>query len=273
MFDMSMALPVLAAILHGIGYILYNWQTLKGVTKPNPVSLFIWLFLAALNAATFSAMNDPVAALQMFVGTIGMTVVFSLALFTGKLRWPTAWEWPVLVLSLLSVYVWKRTDATLANMVIVGGVALSFIPYIYGLYVDPRLDRAKAWWFFTFAWSITSINTYIFHGGLTLSMVMPVVMTVAHLVVALLCLESRKASWLSDKRIELYSIELKIAELEAAVSDSFLLARRVAQSAVDKGTVHERARTGERFRTVRVDADFLAELRNRKEQLDKLRIA
>lgn len=121
MFDMSVALPVLAAILHGVGYTLYNWQTLKGVTKPNPVSLFIWLFLAALNAFTFTAMNDWIAALQMFVGTIGMTVVFSLALFTGKLRWPTAWEWPVLVLCLLSVYVWKRTDATLANMVIVGG--------------------------------------------------------------------------------------------------------------------------------------------------------
>src|SRR3989338_8917637 len=180
MFDMSMAVPVLAAILHGVGYSLYNWQTLKGVTKPNPVSLFIWLFLAALNAATFSAMNDPVAALQMFVGTIGMTVVFSMALFTGKLRRPTAWEWPVLVLCLMSVYVWKRTDATLANMMLVGGVALSFAPYIYGLYVDPRLDRARAWWFFTIAWSITSINTFVFHGGFTLSMVMPVVMTFAH---------------------------------------------------------------------------------------------
>lgn len=244
MFDMSVALPVLAATLHGIGYALYNWQTLKGVTKPNPVSLFIWLFLAALNAATFTAMNDPVAALQMFVGTIGMTVVFSLALFTSKLRWPTAWEWPVLVLCLLSVYVWKHTDATLANMVIVGGVTLSFAPYIYDLYIDPRLDRTKPWWFFTIAWSITSINTFVFHGGLTLSTVMPGVMTVAHLAVALLCLESRKASWLSEKRLELYSTEVKIAELEAV-----------------------------RSKTVRVDADFLAELRYRREQLKELGIA
>lgn len=219
MFDMSVALPVLAAILHGIGYVLYNWQTLKGVTKPNPVSLFIWLFLAALNAVTFSAMNDPVAALQMFVGTIGMTVVFSLALFTGKLRWPTAWEWPVLMLCLLSVYVWKRTDATLANMVIVGGVALSFIPYIYGLYVDPRLDRAKAWWFFTFAWSITSINTFFFHGGFTLSMVMPVVMTITHFAVALLCLERRKVSWFKKRREELIQIKVELAKLGNDLAD------------------------------------------------------
>lgn len=219
MFDMSLALPVLAATLHANGYVLYNWQTLKGVTRPNPVSLFIWLFLAALNAVTFTAMNDLTAALQMFVGTIGMIVVFSLALFTGKLRWPTAWEWPVLVLCLLSVYVWKRTDATLANMVIVGGVILSFVPYIYGLYIDPRLDRAKAWWFFTFAWGITSINTFVYHGGLTLSMVMPVVMTIAHLVVALLCLESRKTSWLKKRREELSQVSVELARLDKDLAD------------------------------------------------------
>lgn len=216
--DLSVILPVTAAILHGVGYTLYNWQTLKGVTKPNPVSLFIWLFLAALNAATFTAMNDSVAALQMYVGTIGMTAVFSVALFTGKLRRPTEWEWPVLALCLLSVYVWKRTDATLANMVIVGGVALSFIPYIYDLYVDPRLDRAKAWWFFTFAWGVTCINTFVYHGGLTLSMVMPVVMAIAHLAVALLCLESRKALWLKERGIELAQIELKLLELDGGAS-------------------------------------------------------
>lgn len=102
---------------------------------------------------------------------------------------------------------------------------------------------------------------------------MPVVMTIAHLAVALLCVEKRKVGWLQDKQIELASIELKIAELESAVNSGFLLARRVAQSAVDKGTAHERVRTGERFRKVRVDADFLAELRYRKEQLNKLGIA
>lgn len=272
MFDMSVALPVLAAILHGIGYVLYNWQTLKGVTKPNPVSLFIWLFLAALNAATFTAMNDPVAALQMFVGTIGITVVFSLALFTGKLRWPTVWEWPVLVLCLLSVYVWKRTDATLANMVIVGGVALSFIPYIYGLYVDPRLDRAKAWWFFTFAWSITSINTSVFHGGFTLSMVMPVVMTVALLAVAMLCLESRKVSWLKEKRKKRDWALHQVGVLEREIAQKTSLNEQIHAQAVDIGTGVEFARMQTRWSDTADDHVLLRRYHHELTELEKLGI-
>ncbi|MFZ2484720.1 MAG: hypothetical protein WAW81_02170, partial [Minisyncoccia bacterium] len=77
---------------------------------------------------------------------------------------------------------------------------------------------AKAWWFFTIAWSITSISTFVYHGGFTLSMVMPVVMTVAHLAVALLCLESRKNSWLKERGIELAHIELKLLELDGGAS-------------------------------------------------------
>lgn len=197
MLDLSVLLPISAATLHGVGYTLYTKQTAQGNTKPNPVSLFIWLFLAALNALTFSAMNDRVAALQMFVGTIGMTVTFFYALVSGKLRLPKAGEWVMLVVCLLSIFVWKRTDATLANMVIVVGVILSFVPYIYDLWLDPRLDKAQAWWFFTTAWTITSVSTYFFNGGLTLSMVMPIVMTIAHLTVALLSTESRKEQYLA----------------------------------------------------------------------------
>jgi hypothetical protein len=264
MLDLSVLLPVLAAVLHAVGYFLYNRQTFQGKTKPNPASLFIWLFLAILNAFTFTAMNDWVAALQMFVGSLGMTVTFFYALFAGKLRWPKAGEWAVLIACLLSIVVWKRTDATMANMVIVAGGVLSFAPYIYGLWLDPRLDKAQAWWFFTIAWLTTSVSTYFFHGGLTLSMVMPIAMTVAHLAVALLCLEGRKTSWLKVRREELTRIESEIRQL-----DGNDLRRLIQQPSTQMNGVILVA-TGT---ALRVLIQQKARLTLRKKELEKLGIA
>lgn len=68
MIDISTALPVVAALLHATGFILYNVQTKLGKSDPNPVSWFLGAFLATLNALSFSAMNDPIAALQLFTG-------------------------------------------------------------------------------------------------------------------------------------------------------------------------------------------------------------
>lgn len=269
MYDLSVLLPISAATLHAVGYGLYNKQTFQGKTKPNPVSLFIWLFLAALNALTFSAMNDPVAALQMFVGTIGMTITFFYALIAGKLRWPKEGEWVMLVMCLLSILVWKRTDATLANMVIVVGVVLSFVPYIQDLWADPRLDKSQAWWFFTTAWGITSVSTYFFNGGFTLSMVMPLTMTAAHLAVALLSLEDRKRKWLERKRAQLAFVQGQIPELEKEIRTITNQVRGIVDSAVDRGSDHEQSRRGKRWSEVYETSTILARLKDEEADLKR----
>ena len=57
MFAWSNVLPILAAAIHAVGFVLYNLHTKRGESKPNFVSWFVWALLATLNALTFSAMK------------------------------------------------------------------------------------------------------------------------------------------------------------------------------------------------------------------------
>jgi hypothetical protein len=192
-------LPVVASLLHATGYSLYIVQMVRGKTIPNPVTLFIWLVLTILNAATFSTMNGWVAALQTFVGVAGMISTFFYALFNRKLRWPEKDEWKILLLCLVAIWVWKISDAKYANLVLLVGVGISFWPYVKGLWKNPGLDESTAWWYFTSAWTATLMNTFVFKGLLTLSIVMPATMVVAHLTVALLCSEERKTAMAASR--------------------------------------------------------------------------
>jgi hypothetical protein len=192
MADFSTVLPVLAALLHLSGFTLYNIQAKLGKSKPNPASWFLWAFLATLNALSFSAMNDPIAALQFFAGSVGCIVTFLYVLMIGRLKWPTMREWVTLVIGLIAIFVWREFTATAANMILAGVLLWSFEPTLHGVWCDPSKEKPLAWYLWASAFAITGVNTYLFKGGWTLSMVIPIVGFVCHLAVPAICTEGRK---------------------------------------------------------------------------------
>ena len=195
MADMSVMLPVTAAIIHIVAYVLYNVQTKLGKSDPNPVSWFLWAFLATLNALSFSAMNDRIAALQFFAGSVGSTATFLYVLFIGRFRWLNTREWVVLVFGIIAIFVWRQYTATTANMILAGVLLWSFEPTIRGVWNNPLKEKSTTWWLWTMAFAITGANTYLYKGGWTLSLVISFVGILGHGVVAVLCRDSRKKSF------------------------------------------------------------------------------
>lgn len=189
---MSVVLPVTAALISFTGFITYNVQTKLGESEPNPASWFLWAFLATMNALSFSAMNDVVSALQFFAGSVGCIVTFFYVLIIGKFSWPTRNEWGMLVVGFVAILVWREYTATSANMILAGVFLWSFEPTIRGVWRNPYKEKMPAWIMWTIAFTITSVNTYLYKGGATLSMVVPVLATVCHGAVPLLCTERRK---------------------------------------------------------------------------------
>jgi hypothetical protein len=196
MIPMSTVLPVTASLIHITGFILYNVQTKLGKSDPNPVSWFLWAFLATLNALSFSAMNDPVAALQFFAGSVGCVVTFFYVLFIGRFKWPTRREWLTLAVGIISILLWWNFNATAASMVIALIILYSFWPTIGGVWESPFKEKPDAWYLWTIAFFITAVNTYLYKGGFTLSLVVPLVGIVGHGVVAVLSSDSWKRALL-----------------------------------------------------------------------------
>ncbi len=216
-------LAVLAALIHGIGFVLYNVQTKLGKSEPNPVSWFLWAFLATLNALSFSAMNSLVSALQFLTGSIGCIVTFLYVLVIGKFKVPKMQEWGMFLLGLVAIVVWKLSGPTNANLILVGIVVWSFVPSVVGVLSDPRKERSTAWWFWTTATTITTLHTFMFKGGWTISMVMPIVLVSTHGIVALLSSKSRKERWVLVRNRHLNSLHYaldKANELALEYSES-----------------------------------------------------
>ncbi|MEK7659843.1 MAG: hypothetical protein AAB343_01430 [Patescibacteria group bacterium] len=107
MQELTIALGLTAALLHGVAYFLYNRQTKLGHSSPNASSWSIWVFLATLNALSYREMSgDAVATLQFFTGSVACILTFLYVLTIGKFSRLKPKEWGLFALGLLATLVW-----------------------------------------------------------------------------------------------------------------------------------------------------------------------
>ena len=191
--ELTSILPIVAAILYLAAVVLYNIQILNGKSKPNAISWGIWALLAIVNAFSYGAMIDNwVAALQFFAGTIACIITFIVGLLKKSYEKPTNWQWAIAAICLVAIFVWILfRSATGANMVVLVAFVFSFIPTLTGVFNDPRKERSLPWAVWTAAFTVTLFNiilldkewmAYLIPGGGLLG----------HALVGLLVMEKRK---------------------------------------------------------------------------------
>ena len=197
MQELTVALGVTAALLHGAAYVLYIVQTKIGKSSPNEASWRIWAFLATLNALSYYKMSgDIVATLQFFTGSVGCILTFLYALATGKFSRLKTGEWVLFALGLLATLVWWRfRSATGANMIVLFAFLISFIPTFKGVLRDPFKETSYSWTLWTLAFLVTAA-TVVLRDGKLIALLTPVALSIAHGGVAILSTEKRKRRFL-----------------------------------------------------------------------------
>ncbi|OGF26047.1 hypothetical protein A2303_04575 [Candidatus Falkowbacteria bacterium RIFOXYB2_FULL_47_14] len=191
--ELATIFGVMAALLHGTSYFLYNLQAKSGKSTPNIASWGIWVFLAALNAFSFREMSgNTVLALQFFTGSGACALTFLYVLSIGKFARPKPREAVVLALGLFSAAVWWIfRSAAGANMIVLLALIISFFPTWEGVWRDPYKETPLTWVLWTAAYGFTIIAVIIKHGQL-LSFFTPVACLIMHGAVAILSTEKRK---------------------------------------------------------------------------------
>lgn len=148
----------LAAVVDLIGGGFYAFATLKGHTKPNRVTWFLW---AVIPLITLSA--------QLSEG-VGLTVIFTLAISVGPLLvfissfvnrqayWKiNKFDWACGGLAILALILWALTRNALAAIILsVGADFIAGLPTLIKSYRYPETESASAY------------LAGIFSGGLTL---------------------------------------------------------------------------------------------------------
>jgi hypothetical protein len=195
LLEITVVLGILAAVLHGTAYVLYNMQAKLGKSSPNAASWSIWAFLATLNALSYREMSgDVIATLQFFTGSVACILTFVYVLTIGKFSWPRLKEWGLFGLGLLATLVWwKLRSATGANMIVVIAFLISFVPTFEGVLRDPSKETPRSWVLWTIAFFITITNVLL-RGGKPIVLLMPVILLVAHGSIAVLSRQKRKES-------------------------------------------------------------------------------
>jgi hypothetical protein len=195
MRELKVVLAVVAALLHGLGYLLYARQTKLGRSSPKSASVGIWVFLSIINALTFNVMSgDWVMALQFFTGSVACLVTFFYVLAIGKLKLPTSEEWRLFWFGILaSVVWWIFRNASAANLIIFVALVISLIPIYKTLWDDPSKEMPRSWILWTLAFLVTATNVILNWSGKPLNLVMPIGGAVIHGAVAFLSRKSRQA--------------------------------------------------------------------------------
>ena len=195
MQELTIALGVSAALLHGVAYLLYAVQTKVGRSSPKSASWGVWLFVTIINALTFNVMSaNWVVALQFFAGSLGCTGLFFYMLATKKLKWPTVGEWGIVGIGVAATMVWVIfRNAAYANLIIFFALAIPFKPMYEELWRDPSKETPRSWVLWTLAFLITTINVVVNWKGQPLSLVVPIGGALLHGKIAILSTQSRKA--------------------------------------------------------------------------------
>lgn len=152
----SSALGVAAAAIHLSAYGVYARQTSRGETRLNTATWILWVFLSALNAASYLMMSgDPAKATVACAGAAACTITLAFALAKGKASPIAAWDGAALAAGLAAAaawWIWR--SATSANLILQAGFVISMIPTYRGIIRDPASERPLPWFMWGSAYAV-----------------------------------------------------------------------------------------------------------------------
>ena len=133
----------LGAILNVIGSSTYAWNTLKGKTKPNRVTWFLWMLIPMI--AFFAMIGEGVGltSLMTFMVGFGPFLVLTASLMNKKAYWKiSTLDWWCGGLSVLAVILWLITGTGLVAIALsVVADMLAGVPTFIKSYKEPETEH------------------------------------------------------------------------------------------------------------------------------------
>ena len=136
---------VLGGILAVVGPIPYIRDTLKGNTRPNQVSWFIWVILLVIALTSQIASGGKDSLLFIYGDLIGTGIILSLSFFRGERKWHWVDRWSLVGagLGLLLWYVFNAPVLALAMTIFIDFCGA--IPTLRKSFMNPESETLSTW--------------------------------------------------------------------------------------------------------------------------------
>jgi hypothetical protein len=146
-----------AALTHLSAYAVYARNTALGRVRLNTATWVLWVFLSALNAASYYAMNGDLAKSAIGIaGACACTVTLGWSLLKDRASRIAPADGLALLAGLLAAGAWWHwRSATFANLILQGGFIVSMVPTYRAVFRDPSTERPLPWLMWGTAYLLT----------------------------------------------------------------------------------------------------------------------
>jgi len=134
---------LVGALLNIIGSSTYAWNTLKGKTKPNRVSWFLWMVIPMIAFSAQISEGVGISSLMTFMVGFGPFLVLMASLMNKKAYWKVSTlDWWCGALSVLAVILWLVTGTGAVAIVLsILADLLAGVPTLIKAYKDPESEH------------------------------------------------------------------------------------------------------------------------------------
>jgi len=193
---LSTALGWSAFALHIAAFLVFNWKTMRGESRPNAATWAIWAFVATLNCLSYFAMSDDwVKSLQPLAGSLACVGTFGFALAKGRLTRLRGLDLGILTIGLAAVLAWfVYRSATSANLILQAAFVVSFIPTFRDVWRRPEGESATPWFMWGSAYVLLVATVFLRWSGNAAEAVYPLNSFFFHSLVGVLIVVRRRSA-------------------------------------------------------------------------------
>lgn len=199
---MDITFGIIGGLMHIVAYMIYNWQMLRGVSKPNAATWILWTILSSFNCVSYIIMTDDwIKGILPIASTTFCAVVFVISVFKGKLSKLKKWDSIALITGVFAMTVWLIFHSAIyANMILQFCILISFTPTIRGVWQNPKMEKCLPWFIWSSAYIINMIIVFSRWQGHPLELVYPINGMILHGLVGILALRRKKTPTLKRRQ-------------------------------------------------------------------------
>lgn len=194
-----LVLTLITSLVQIVGFVIYDLQAFKKMSKPNVASWAIWSGITVLNFTSYRSMSgDWMVSLLPTVSSMFCILTFVVAIAKGgRFSKLDVFDKSALVLGMIAILSWYiLKSATYANLIVQGGVIIGFVP----TWRNAHKERPLAWFIWTSAYALGTILIAMRWTGQWENLAYPVICFFAHLAVGII---AARVEYLHNMQLDL----------------------------------------------------------------------
>lgn len=181
--NLQIAGMIIVGLLCGASYVVYIRDIIRGITKPERASWFIWSVLGLIALTSQYALGARASLVLVLTQTIGVTLIFILSLWRG-VGLPGYKDIMALFFAGLGLLLWYFTESPLVALVIVIAIdAIGVVLTAIKAYSDPYSETVSAWVLAGLAGTVTLCTLQSYSLGIVLYPIYTILLNVVVLSV------------------------------------------------------------------------------------------